>query len=469
MPADAVAGPIRNSRGSFTWRRRVFFILAAVAITLLLVLDSRLKHGPHLGFAPANTTLTVAVANAPAFWWALAHTDTTGALTPESRAPFYDVQLTIRKLTGIRPTVGRLFMWFGPAIVASSSEQGWTFCVRPGLLLRARLAANRILGEGAIPPGRAVWRDGFWIVASNSKLLDTLKQLGPEAGEPPLASNELLAIFTSPVEGRLRISASNGLPAVGTLAIAAQPCEHIDVPEESSDPPLLAVYGANAADALNFLDTLVASSPFPELIYPAPREVRAALPETWPGEHDGAVASITDLDTADFVALPQMAIATHSSSGTVVNAPLDAIPYEWSTRPGWQLPWLGERFTICSAASGEWSWITSTAALMESSISETRLTACEAADWRLELDWGKATAAAKTLTELAAQNEMIPRMDLADVQEEILPWISVLGECGTLSLTGHVAESGLTVDGYLAGGPRALDGPRPTFGEGAPE
>ena len=468
MPADAVAGPARNSRGRVKWARRTFFLLVAAAIVVSLVLDSRLKHGPHLGFAPEQTTLTVAVADAPAFWWALARTDTARALSPESLAPFYDLQLTLRKLTGIRPTVGRLFMWFGPAIVASSSEQGWTFCVRPGLLFRARLAASRILGEGAIPPGRAVWRDGFWIVASNSKLLDTLKQLEPEAREPPLTSNELLAIFTSPVEGKLRISASNGLPAVGTLAIAAQPCEHIDVPEESSDPPLLAVYGANAADALNFLDTLVAGSPFPELIYPAPREVRAALPETWPGEHDGAVASITDLDTADFVALPQMAIATHSSSGTVVNAPLDAIPYEWSTRPGWQLPWLGERFTICSAASGEWSWITSTAALMESSISETRFTASEAADWRLELDWRKAAAVAKTLTERAAGNELIPRMDIVDAQERILPWISAAGECGTLALSGHVTGNGLAVEGYLAGRSQGVHEQSLTHGEGPP-
>ena len=105
---------------------------------------------------------------------------------------------------------------------------------------------------------------------------------------------------------------------------------------------------------------------------------------------------------------------------------------------------------------------------MESSISETRFTAFDAADWRLELDWRKAAAAAKTLTERAAENEMIPRMDLGDVQERVLPWISAIGECGTLVLRGNVTGDGLAVEGYLAGGSQGVHEQSLANGEGPP-
>ncbi len=125
------------------------------------------------------------------------------------------------------------------------------------------------------------------------------------------------------------------------------------------------------------------------------------------------------------------------------------VPYEWNGQPGLVVPWLGEKMALCLGRDGP-NWLAATQEPRMSAL-VGRLDAGRpvTADMSVEVNWRKAGACAEALIRQAAAAELISRMDLNDVETQLVPWARALGRLGRLRLEFRSKGDRLAFEGFL--------------------
>ena len=240
--------------------RRWFPLLATIAaLAAVALLDAHLKNPTGSGYCPPDASLMLAVDDFPGLWSECAASDELMAIREAWHPPARDLELAVRRTTGIRPTPTRWRLWMGSRVLAAHSPHGWGFCARPGLLLRAAdLVVSTRLPDGGDGRVRAsgdlyyAWRDGFVIVSASRDYVESALR-APSAEPPPgRAPTEVRVAWDGPRRGVLRARVTRGLPVSGWVA---QPLTHgasaLTLADAWPASPLVAV-------AVSHADNLVA-------------------------------------------------------------------------------------------------------------------------------------------------------------------------------------------------------------------
>ena len=454
-------------------------LLALAVVGLALVgWDAWLKHAPGLGYCPEGSAWIVAAEDLPEFWTRLEQTDVAHRI--EGDWPRLPRQLSrlFRDLVEASPTANRWQRWLGPQLLAAQSAHGFGVCVRPGLLMRfkhwrrclsedaseQRTERGQLFTFGALS---YTWCDGFLVAsASRDYVIACLARVTPRL-EEPLGADEIHILVTTPCEGFARIRARDGLPVSGSLHAHLDPgSAPLTLPNAWPAPPLLAV----ATSDYTNLHALVSWTSNALLDIPLLASLREPARVLWRQLHWDRLAdgwhedlseyalAVMDVDTAQVLPVPEVALVLRQSVPAYGVHPLesivaetDTVPYEWEEHPGVLAPLWGEKAAVCLGQYGS-DWLaTSQEPLMAALVGKLRAGAPVNADMSIRVDWHKLGTCAETLVRRAAALELIPRMNAADAEVRLVPSVRNLARFGTLRLDVRAAgDERVVFEGLLA-------------------
>lgn len=122
-------------------RRRILKLLVGFCLLMILVsglvADEVMKQAPHAGFGQSEAAWRFTCRDFPRFWQSVESSAPFQAFTREWPSPFRELEVAVRRATGVRPTYARWRLWMGHELtVTGDNHHAPVFCVRPGLLLR---------------------------------------------------------------------------------------------------------------------------------------------------------------------------------------------------------------------------------------------------------------------------------------------------------------------------------------------
>ncbi len=457
-----------------------WLLLAAVpvVVTVLAAADRQWKTALHAGFLPADAQLVVQAADFPVFLDALQRTRAGEAVLSGLPELTQELALSTRLETGIRPTLLRWRVWFGPRLLAAARGGTWGLCVKPGLLARGAHALNRVFGAGRYGGGiwrygrfHYAWRDGYLIVSPDCGYVSTALA-APAAASEDLAGDQVSLAWTGTPAGRLEVRASAGLPVSGALECrVTERRAPLVLADAWPDAPLVSLTASRVEDAaaLGALLRPIGARLVGELracgLAQVPQCVSYAcgawfdhgVAPDWQQAVEECSVALTDVAFGGgIVPMPGLALVLRSSRAESAPHPLqplvdgDAFPFEWNGVPGLVFPVLGEYWTLC-LASGENAWY---AAAQEPAMSRiaNRLDTSSMvhADIALRVDWRRWSGVAEEFLRRAAQFELVPEVDARDAEQLLLPYARVLAQFGTLRLDGRMERDILRIEGCLA-------------------
>lgn len=258
-------------------RRWALRLAVVAALAVLMVVDARMKSASIPGFRP-NEVLWVAYApDFSRFWIGVKRNDAFRAFVREWPRPYRDLQLAIRKATGIRPMPIRWGMWMGSGLLGFGTADGTGYCVRPGLLLRIAHLINAPVSRSSNDTYRYggvtyAWRDGFLLFSTSPKVVAEALR-GPAHGvDARPDANELRFEWrgTPPVE--LIVRAEESLPVRGRVRLSSPPpASSVGLVESWPGKPILVMAASDCAHASQAADWL--------------RSAMGTAPD-WAGLHD---------------------------------------------------------------------------------------------------------------------------------------------------------------------------------------
>jgi hypothetical protein len=450
----------------------------------LIGIDAALKSSSSEGYCPQDARWVAVAESFPAFYRGLRKSDAWKGAMAELRSQLAGLELSMRKVSGIRPTPLRCWVWLGNHFVAAGSAEGVGLCVHPGLLVRL-IHAGRVAvreapeEEGIYTLGSLFygWRNGFLIVSASRAYVAACLA----AAEVPFDSSEghddLRFLSCAGLQACLHIRAGNGLPVSGWIeGKVTHRSSALSLAEAWPEPPLVSVTATKWADVSMVVGWAWSAMQCPRSCWlvdeTGPFGTRAAkavvdwvrgtwpfdaLPKGWDDGVDECALAVTDVDVESVTPVPQVALVLRSVLPRYVGHPLERlasaaerIPYEWNNCPGWMVPWAGEKLALCfSSCDRDWFLTTreSTMAevagrLKEASPVEADVTVC--------INWEKLAARAGVLMRKAGELELIPGMNSRDVERDVMPWVRALGCMGHLRLDGTCESDRVVFQGILA-------------------
>ncbi len=450
-------------------RRWIALGAAVAAFALLYLLDARMKSSDLAGFAPKDSTLVVSSADAPRVWRNLESSDTYARVMEAAPQLLPGLVLEGRKASGIRWTPARWSTWFGERLVVARYQEQTGVCVRPGVLLRVAhfflgLSGAGDGGEGLYRVGGAVlaWRDGFLIASASPAYVRAALSETSQRINLPGDSSSVFFDWRGEPACLLTLRAGETLSVQGwvdfDLAARDAPLTMVGTwPEE----PLLEVAGSSAEELIDLVAALVPEYPGSELVRQAFEELDDELPARWAeGTNEFSLALIS-VDTSEFLAVPEIAIALRGESLLpLLRPPPDSIRYEWSGVTGWFQPWLGEKMSVCAASTPDLRFFTSQEPAMARYIGRLQEGRATESDLVVSFDLQHFSSIAKTLVRRAAEHQLLPRQNLDDVEEGAVPMLDAIAQLGRLRLEARAGGGGMLVRGGL----EAIDDPSSTGG-----
>ncbi|NIA12890.1 MAG: hypothetical protein GWP08_02325 [Nitrospiraceae bacterium] len=473
---------------------------ALVLVVVLGSIDARMKTPPagagREGFCPGSARWTAAAAD---FGWvckALEQSDAGARVADELSGQLAACRLAVRKTTGIRPTALRWRVWMGHRLLASVSDEGVGVCVRPGLLMRVASAAHRLVAQRDDPDGIRTyagmfyaWREGFLIFSPSREYVAASLASEPLKLAHAPAGDALRVQWHGERPWLLRLLPRDGWPVsgwmTGTIARRTTP---LSLPEAWPDPPIMSVTASRCSGLAAVLSTTRAAlghilteafgeNPHAIDLNGAARllDVIAGpwsldpLPDGWDTSVDECSLALLGLDTAETIPVPELALVMRCAEPVAGDHPLTpwvsgdtAIDYEWDARPGVLAPWVGEKLTLCLGRSGN-DWLTGSQepvmAALNGRLNEAPPVAADAA---VRVDWASLAECVEDLLRTAAELELVPRMNTADVEKMVLPFVRAVGVLGHLKIEAKDEGDRLAFEGLLARqDPSAPDGERP--------
>ncbi len=451
------------------FRRWLPLTAALVLLALLYSLDGALKNSGIAGFAPRDATLVVASDDLARAWDALESTEAHRRVMDEAPLFFYDAVMEGRKASGIRWTPQRWGLWFGKRFVLGRLEGQPGVCLRPGILTRAATLILRVAGSQG--PEKGVyqtagmaygWRDGFLILSPSTAYIraaraDTAERI-ELSGRPGTVS----------VDWRGEPACRLTLQAAPTLSIDGW--VDIELPKRDApltlagawpEHPLLEVTGTSAEEIIELVAGFVPEFPGTELLHRAFDELKGQLPEDWAEGSNEFSFAIMSVDTTEFLAVPEFAMAVRGQRNLVqIRPPRDAILHEWAGLSGWFKPWLGEKMSVCVAGAEDLRLFTSQERTMARVLGRLEEMGATESDLLISFDLTHFASIALELTRRAADYELLPRLNAEDTETRIVPILDAAAQLGTLHIDGKAGDGGMYVRANLLSppDPPSLDG-----------
>lgn len=469
-------------------RKRIRRGLIAGLLTVALLgvgADVWVARRPGPLFCPENARWVVAVRDFPAAYRRFLNSEPLKIL--DEQAPEYraDWQLAVRQNTGIRPTPLRWRVWLGRRFLGAVTDGGSGACLRPGVLLRV---ADAVRGLGRWRPAVRRfgpyyygWRDGALVFSrSEQYVLDSLKAEPFSAPRTP-AKQDLWFFETRDARSALGISPNPAIPCAGWIQNPFSKTRRLpaglDVLPDDAAIAWAAAPGAGDLRALaeaiwQIADRhagLAARPAFKLAVRLMGMAVRPwgfdELPADWERGVDGCLLALLDVDTSE--SLPVPSIAAMFRGNHLDRHPLKPLtgggpnmPFEWDGRPGVMAPRAGEEATLCLTSRGPF-WLAASqepamarlARIMDNAQEPVAQPADRVA--MVALNWGKAAGAAEALARLAARLELLPPMNAADLEKNVVPLLRVAGKLGNARMDFTPSKDGrrLNFSGTLGAGP----------------
>ncbi|MCH8203514.1 MAG: hypothetical protein IID09_00030 [Candidatus Hydrogenedentes bacterium] len=461
--SDAESQKVAQPSTRYPYRpriRRWLPLTAALAlIGLLYFLDGALKTSEFAGFAPRDATLVVASDDLARAWDALESTDAHGRVMDEAPLFFYNVVMEGRKASGIRWTPQRWGLWFGKRFVLARLEGQPGVCLRPGILTRAaalmlRVAASQTVEKGVYQTAGLAygWRDGFLIVSPSTAYVRAAQADGAEKIELSGRPDTVSVDWRGEPSWRLTLQFSPTFSIDGWI--------DIEVPKRDApltlagvwpESPLLEVTGTSAEEIIELVAGFVPEFPGTELVQRAFDELKGELPEDWAAGSDEFSFAIMSIDTSEFLAVPEFAMAVRGQRDLVqIKPPRGSIRHEWAGLSGWFKPWLGEKMSVCVASAEDLRLFTSSERTMAQCLGRLEEGRATESDLHVAFDLTHFASIALVLTRRAAEYELIPHHNADDAEARIVPLLDTAAQLGTLYIDGKAGDGGMYVSARLA-------------------
>jgi len=467
------------------WRLIIKFAVVGLVFALyysLGNLDYNLKLAPHEGYHPEAADNILFVPAFPVFWNALEHSHA-GALFVNEFSNFkYDLELGVRKVSGIRPTPTRWQLWLGPQMLAANHGGDWGACFHPGILLRSAGALHALMTSEVDDLGTRqfgdlfyVWHDGFIIVSPHHSYIRAVLE-SPAISDTSIVASDSLAFQRNGEDTDLmvEIQASReiflrGYMSDSRFAGGGKPFETIDLPEDMLQP--LFVLGAtNWADSHIVLDYLltVLEDGLPEGYSFLKHLTRYLVPDfdvvfqetldTINNLNDPAAYLILmDIDTSESLPIPEFALISRTSGGAAMRHPFywlneraESIPFYWNDRDGLLVPFSGEKMTFCLAQDLRYYYLTSQEPLMAGLLGQCSSGRRLNGDLLLQIYWPAYADMFRDLTMHNARLGLVGTKDDIVMGKNITPISGLLKSLGNLELVGYSREGLFEFRGYLA-------------------
>ncbi|MDQ1257924.1 MAG: hypothetical protein QG656_2532 [Candidatus Hydrogenedentes bacterium] len=455
-------------------RRRVALLLTVAGAVLLLALagfDAHLKTGPA-AYCPSDAYWTASSDNFPEFWRRAAETPQKEAFA-SLPAPFrQEVTSLFRDVTSLEPSPLWWNSYWGARVTVAQSAAGWGLCVRPGFAMRVLDRLQRRFrntdGGPVYLAGSTycAWRDGCLVVSHQRAYVEACLDAPKPAAGLPNGSSDTLTVQWNGV--KLDVRAAQGWPISGRIGVA-QPRRNAGLTLQASWPrkPFIGVTAADWSDIqamAAWFGERAESAPVAEWL----RRLTAhwgwnSLPEGWNAGIAEYGLAVFDVDTSQVLPVPEIALALRRNDSAEAPHPFAVLvngwasrSYEWNGAPGTVTPLAGEKMSLCLAQSGADWLVTSREPLMADLAGRLAPGTVVHANSVIELDWQRLGTCSKTLIRRAAELELLPRMNAADAETQLIPLARAVMSLGTLSLTFIAEEPApdkpclLNVSGYLA-------------------
>jgi hypothetical protein len=452
------------------------FGLSVAVLAAGIWIDGRIKsNAPAQGYCPPAAEAILSSPDFGSFWIHALSTEQVQRIRADWRRAEAGIELSIRNLTGIRPTPSRWRLWMGHRFVAAASPEGYGVCTYPGLLLRAVSAVHGriqspIDASGVRPFGELfyAWRDGFVIVSNNAEYVRKSLEAEPLAMEPGLPARAIR--FESRVEPivAFEVLAADEFPMIGELPNAiTDRSAPMTLWSAWESPPMAACSAStwgDIAQVLTIADDALTRSEHWQPIRKAGEELftewgLTAPPDTWPNERlDHCALVLEGFDTGSNVPYPELAFVVRSTLpaagahplAQLVPAEYDSIPYQWNGNDGLLYPMAGAQWAPCLSHSGR-DWL---AASRERVMAELAPNLGDGmpggADLAIHIDWQQVSAA---LTRIVARNdqfELVPELSRDEVRARVAPIAQAVRHLGQTLILGKRTENGTVLEGRLA-------------------
>ncbi|MBN2310032.1 MAG: hypothetical protein JXR94_13750 [Candidatus Hydrogenedentes bacterium] len=466
-------------------KRRVLRGWRALAATIAVLaccvwLDARIKEGgpAGAGYCPADATWTAAAEDFSALWRQAADTNAIARVREEWPRPLSNIELAVRKATGIRPTPSRWHLWMGRRFLMAGSPDGVGLCVYPGLLMRAAHLVHRATlragrgDDGVFRFGELSygWREGYLIVSRSRPYVAASLAAPPAAVEESLGDDELRVAWRGPSPAQFRMRAADGFPVSGRIRLEiTERAAPLTLPDAWAEPPAASITATDWADVhalLAFIEEPFAGNPHwdeaKRLAAIVPRQwALDPLDAGWDASADQCALALIGLEFSGTLPVPRAALVlrpARPADGPHPLAPLlgpvDAIPYEWQGYPGVLAPLAGENLALCLGRD-ERDWLATTQEpVMAALVGSLAAGPAVPADVAVRLRWEPVGAAVEQAMVAMGEMELAGERNKADVAADLLPVARGLARLGLLELEGEAQDGWVEFEGFLA---RAAD------------
>ncbi len=443
--------------------------MALVLCVLILGVDHALKRVSDAGYCPEDADWTAFADDLPSVWKTFAQTSAAAVLTEEVPRWMHQIELTLQKATGIRPNPSRWRVWMGPKVLAAGKSGQWGFCICPGLLVRLAHGVNRMIRpaeDGLCRYGEFyyAWRGRFFILSLWPEYVRASLEAKETAPPKNVPGDGIHLAWTVPVKGEMCLRAT--APHLqGRLELALPPApDGLRLPNAWPEMPMIGVTTSSLNTIAAILHPLFEKTTACQtlLSYLLPVWKRwnlPPLPDNWDQtivEYSWALLSV---DTSATLPVPRMALAFRTPSSSDSPHPLmpliaqeQPIPSSWSGHPGWIVPWLGEKLSLCLMQTDEYALATSQEPLMARLAEGLNPHPVQANALAIHVDWSKTGECVAALLRQAAQYELIPGKDGRDVEQEYIPVTRALSRLGMLRVEASSDGNILNFSGTLFSG-----------------
>ncbi len=443
------------------------FAIGLALCFLITAVDHVLKSVSNMGYCPEDTDWTAFAEDLPFAWETAAQSSAAAVLAEEVPLWMHPVELTLRNAAGIRPNPSRWRVWMGPKMLAGGKSGQWGFCVCPGLLMRLVHGVNCVVHpaeDGLCRYGEFyyAWRGRFLIISRWPEYVRASLDAEKEAEPPKSVSRDGIHLaWNGPIKGEMCVRAK--APHLqGRLDLALPPApDGLQLPEAWPEPPMVSVTASSLKPIVANLYPLLEKTPAYQSLLPYVLPVWKRwnvppLPDAWDQNVLEYSWTLLSVDTAATLPVPRMALAFRMPLSSANPHPLmpliaseDALPSSWGGHPGWILPWLGEKLSLCLTQTDGYALVTSQEPLMARLAGRMTPHPVGANALAIQVDWAKTGECVAALLRQAAQLELIPGKDSRDVEQDYIPATRALSRLGALCVEASSDGTTLNFSGTL--------------------
>lgn len=431
-------------------RRRILKLLAGLGLLVILVsglvADEVMKRAPHPGYGHAEAAWRFTCRDFPRFWQSVESSSPFLAFTKEWPSPFRELEVAVRRATGVRPTYARWRLWMGHELtVIGDIHHAPVFCVRPGLLLRVAHAIRpvfHIRRDGDLYRLNTVWyawKEGYLFFSTDRNGVAAL--LSAPLSSPPdaMGKNEARLDWLEEPRTSAMLKADDAWRVTGT----------VDAPLTRHEQ------GMNIHEVWNSLPMLVISA------QDMPQALALIAPwkpamESWPS-WTGAEQLLSRIQAAMGPA--------YGAPGPCSIAVLDIERTAPSPTPQWAA--LSARPQIPSASSlesplaepspvtvpvldGTWNLTAEPPAMLDHVASAIHAGSRVDADLLVSLEWSKLAADIEEALTVEKDSGAFASTQKEELERYWIPMVRGLGALGRLHLDAKGDGTVASFEGFLA-------------------